>query len=213
MEQRQREEVIRNFRSEHLRLLVATDVAARGLSVSNVSHVFNYHLPFDPNSYIHRIGRTGRAGNKGIASTLLTSREWRDFQRFEKTIGTRIQQRDIPNLTQVRASKRQHMIDKILGQKIHEETEHLLQMMKDVDLAEISSKLISMLIGQQVIVGPDRIGLERRQGAFVKPIDDQPPESRQRRGAKSFNNFKSSKPFSRHKREGGFAKKSNSSSR
>ncbi|MCE2981944.1 MAG: DEAD/DEAH box helicase, partial [Parachlamydia sp.] len=87
MEQPQREEVIRHFRAETIKVLVATDVAARGLSVSDVSHVFNYHLPFDPASYVHRIGRTGRAGNKGQASTFVTLREWRDFQRYEKAIG------------------------------------------------------------------------------------------------------------------------------
>jgi len=208
MEQPQREEVIRSFRSEHLRLLVATDVAARGLSVSNVSHVFNYHLPFDPNNYVHRIGRTGRAGNKGIANTFLTSREWRDFQRFEKVLGTKILQRDIPNLTQVKASKKRHLIDKIMSQGIHEETEQLLQLMKDVDPTVIASKLISMLIGQQAAIGPDRIGLERRQGDFARPGHERSSERGPRRTpSKSFKNFKSSKPFPRQDREGKVTRK------
>lgn len=208
MEQPQREEVIRNFRSEHLRILVATDVAARGLNVSNVSHVFNYHLPFDPNNYIHRIGRTGRAGNKGTASTFLTRRDWRDFQRFEKVLGTKIQQRDIPNLDQVKVAKRRHLIDKILSQGIHEETEHLLKLMKDVDLTTIASKLISMLVGQQLIQGPHQIGLERREErrdersrSRQAPFPSSPDRDR-RRSSKPFKNFKSSKPFSRSNKEG-----------
>lgn len=204
MEMPQREEVIRNFRSENVRLLIATDVAARGLSVSNVSHVFNYHLPFDPNNYVHRIGRTGRAGNKGTASTFLTSREWRDFQRFEKVLGTRILQREIPNLNQVKVSKRSHLIDKILAQSIHEEADQFLHLMQDVDPKMIASKLISMLIGQQSVKGPDRIGLERRspqpgkQGAA-------PSEKNKNAGSKSFRKFKSSKPF-HHKKEGKMTK-------
>jgi len=206
MEQPQREEVIRSFRSEHLRILVATDVAARGLSVSNVSHVFNYHLPFDPNNYVHRIGRTGRAGNKGTASTFLTTREWRDFQRFEKILGTKILQRDIPNLNQVIVSKRRHMIDKILSQGIHEETEHLMLLMKDVDPATIASKLISMLIGQQIVIGPDRIGLEKRQSDPSSFGQDSYSEKNRNHSSKSFKNFKS-KPFSRHQRDGKMTKK------
>ncbi len=202
MEQPQREEVIRNFRSEHLRLLIATDVAARGLSVSNVSHVFNYHLPFDHNNYVHRIGRTGRAGNKGIASTLLTTRDWRDFQRFEKMLKTKIQQKDIPTLNQVRASKRHHLANKILAQEINEETEHLLQLMKDVDTKIIASKLISLLVGQQVIIGPDRIGLER----FEKfPQQSRFPVEKNKQS--HLNSFKKTRPFNQDKNKFKFNKK------
>lgn len=199
MEQPQREEVIRNFRSEHLHILVATDVAARGLSVSNVSHVFNYHLPFDPTNYVHRIGRTGRAGNKGIASTLLTMRDWRDFQRFLKALGTKIQRKDIPTLTQVKASKRQHLVNKILVQELHEETEHLLNLMKDVDAKTITSKLISMMLGQQIVLGPDNMGLERRSEQESKDFS---PSSRndRNRSSKPFKSFKSAKPFASNKR-------------
>lgn len=163
MEQPQREEVIRHFRSDRLQLLVATDVAARGLNVSNISHVFNYHLPFDPTNYVHRIGRTGRAGKKGSASTFLTSREWRDFQRFEKVLGTKIQQKQIPTLSQLKFSKREHLAHKILSHHIHEETEHLLKLMQDVDPRTIASKLISMILVQQTLSGPDQIGLDKRQ--------------------------------------------------
>ena len=66
MEMRERMEVIKGFRGSDIDILVATDVAARGLNIENVSHVFNYHIPFDPESYVHRIGRTGRAGKKGL---------------------------------------------------------------------------------------------------------------------------------------------------
>lgn len=197
MEQPQREEVIRNFRSEHLHLLVATDVAARGLSVSNVSHVYNYHLPFDPTNYVHRIGRTGRAGKKGIANTILTSREWRDFQRFEKVLGTKIQQKEIPSLNQVKISKRQHLADKIMSHSIHEETEHLMHLMKEMDPTVIASKLISMLIGKQGFIGPDQIGLGKKQG---QPAQDGMRASfkEKKRFSNDGKKFKSSKPFHRN---------------
>lgn len=212
MEQPQREEVIRNFRSQHVHLLVATDVAARGLSVPNVSHVFNYHLPFDPNQYVHRIGRTGRAGKKGIASTFLTTRDWRDFQRFEKTLGTKIQQRNIPTISQVKDSKKRYLANKILAKEIHEESEHLLQLMQEVDPKTIASKLISMLLGEQVVVGPDRIGIDKKSGESVKHTSspsnssESRSSSEPRRDRKSFSkpsrNFKSSdSSFPRKKRD------------
>lgn len=193
MEQPQREDVIRNFRTEHLRFLVATDVASRGLNVSNISHVFNYHLPFDPTNYVHRIGRTGRAGNKGIASTLLTSREWRDFQRYEKALGTIIKQREVPTLREVKNTKRHLLAQQIMSQTIHEETEHMLQLMQDEDDKTIATKLISFLLSKQVVLGPERIGVERRpaekfkqsSGHAVRERNDQP---------KSYKRFRSSKP-------------------
>jgi ATP-dependent RNA helicase DeaD len=193
MEQPQREEVIRNFRSEHLRFLVATDVASRGLSVSNISHVFNYHLPFDPTNYVHRIGRTGRAGKKGVAITFLTSREWRDFQRYEKVLGTLIQQREVPTLRDVKKTKRHQLAEKIMAQTIHEEAEHMLNLMEDSDPVVISTKLISLLLSQQVIIGPERIGAERRPPEKFQ--QDCGPASKRRRDppSKSFKRFKSSK--------------------
>lgn len=202
MEQSQREEVIRNFRSTRLRFLVATDVAARGLSVSNVSHVFNYHLPFDPNNYVHRIGRTGRAGNKGVASTFLTSRERVNFQRFEKVLGTKIQQKEIPSLNEVKNAKRRQLAQQILDQAIHEETESMLQLMQGADPSIIATKLISFLLSQQAISGPERIGIDCR------PFDKSQQQrqetgfsSKKRNGSgqkKSFKHFKASKPSQSH---------------
>lgn len=162
MEQNQREEVIRNFRS-HTRILVATDVAARGLNVSEISHVFNYHLPFDPPSYVHRIGRTGRAGKKGIACSLVTSREWREFQRYEKILTTRIVKKSIPTLSEVKQIKLRQLANMILDQTSNENAAHLLHMMKEVDLHTVATKLLSYLLSQQVIEGPEQIGVGVQQ--------------------------------------------------
>lgn len=181
MEQPQREEVMRNFRSDKVQLLVATDVAARGISITNISHVFNYHLPFDPHGYLHRIGRTGRAGKKGIAGTLLTSREWRDFQRFEKTLGTKIIRAEVPSLAQIKTSKRHGLVNKILSQGIHEEAEHLLNLLGSVDQNTMGLKLISILLGQQFLMGPEHIGLEKKEGGVKKPTSAPfPPRNRKR---------------------------------
>lgn len=194
MEQPQREDVIRNFRMEHVRFLVATDVAARGLSVANVSHVFNFHFPFDPNQYVHRIGRTGRAGNKGIASTFLTSREWRDFQRFEKVLGTKILQKEFPSLSAVKASKRRRLADKILSHPIHEDAQLLLQLMQGIDSQEATSKLLSFFLAQQESRGPENIGMKReseRNRESDRHYDRPPSKNFAKRKPKS-------RAFSRH---------------
>lgn len=206
MEQPQREEVIRNFRSDHVHLLIATDVAARGLSVSNVSHVYNYHLPFDANNYVHRIGRTGRAGNKGIASTLLTSRDWRDFQRFEQVLGTKIHQREIPNSNQVKIAKKERLAQRILAQTINDESGQILQLMLECDSSILVSKLISMVLGQQTVIGPDKIGL----GKSSKPSGEMRESDRSsNRGprSRSGGKFYGSKPSSSGPKKPTFFKK------
>ncbi|UHA75525.1 DEAD/DEAH box helicase [Paenibacillus sp. 481] len=85
--QPQRENVMRRFREAKLQILVATDVAARGLDVEGVTHVFNYDIPHDAESYVHRIGRTGRAGSTGVAITLATPRDGGKLHDIERELG------------------------------------------------------------------------------------------------------------------------------
>ncbi|WP_226002570.1 DEAD/DEAH box helicase [Paenibacillus sp. BJ-4] len=87
LSQNKREQVMKAFREAKLQLLVATDVAARGLDVEGVTHVFNYDMPQDAESYIHRIGRTGRAGGKGVAVTLATPRDVPELRNIQKVAG------------------------------------------------------------------------------------------------------------------------------
>jgi len=83
LSQEARERILQRFRSNRIKVLVATDVAARGLDIDHVSHVFNYDLPQDPEGYVHRIGRTGRAGKSGVAISLLTPKERWFLRRIE----------------------------------------------------------------------------------------------------------------------------------
>ncbi|KOS03629.1 DEAD/DEAH box helicase [Paenibacillus polymyxa] len=87
LSQNKREQVMKAFREAKLQLLVATDVAARGLDVEGVTHVFNYDMPQDAESYIHRIGRTGRAGGKGVAVTLATPRDVPELRNIQRVAG------------------------------------------------------------------------------------------------------------------------------
>ena len=87
LEQKEREELMRNFKSRNIRVLVGTDVLSRGIDVEGVSLVINYDAPHDPEDYIHRIGRTARAEESGVAITLITQNDFQRFQRIEKLIG------------------------------------------------------------------------------------------------------------------------------
>ncbi|WP_238651258.1 DEAD/DEAH box helicase [Paenibacillus piscarius] len=93
LSQGKREAVMKRFRDAKLQLLVATDVAARGLDVEGITHVFNYDLPLDPDSYIHRIGRTGRAGGKGLAVTFASPRDRAGLEDIERGISQRLDRR------------------------------------------------------------------------------------------------------------------------
>ena len=104
--QQQRERVLDRFRKGHTQLLVATDVAARGLDIPDVSHIINYDLPLDAESYVHRIGRTGRAGREGEALTLVTPREVRQLRFIEQAIHRRLQRLRLPTLADVAARRR-----------------------------------------------------------------------------------------------------------
>lgn len=100
LDQRARRTAIMEFKNKSVQILVATDVASRGLDISDVSHVFNYHIPLNPESYIHRIGRTGRAGKKGVAITLVSPLEYKELQRIQEDVGSKLELFELPvNIT------------------------------------------------------------------------------------------------------------------
>ncbi len=101
MAQNKRNKVISGFHSNDIRVLVCTDVAARGLDIKGVKHIYNYNIPHDAVDYIHRIGRTARAGEEGMATSLLTEEEYPDFRRILK-MGMDIKRLEVPKLKQVK---------------------------------------------------------------------------------------------------------------
>jgi len=103
MLQRQRDHVMGLFRSQKADLLIATDVAARGLDITHISHVVNYDVPASPEVYLHRIGRTGRAGREGVAITLAEAREHRLLRAIEHFTRTRIEIATVPTVADLRA--------------------------------------------------------------------------------------------------------------
>ena len=109
--QAQREKILKNFKNRRSNILVATDVAARGIDINNLTHVINYSLPQDTESYVHRIGRTGRAGNQGTAITFLSGAEMRRFGFMKRELGVEIKKETLPSGQDVVAIKRRKIKD------------------------------------------------------------------------------------------------------
>ena len=105
MTQEQRDRVMKKFRANTADLLVATDVAARGLDIGHLSHVFNYDVPMSPDAYVHRIGRTGRAGREGVAITLAEPREHRFLRNIENITKQKIEIASVPTVADMRVRR------------------------------------------------------------------------------------------------------------
>ncbi len=109
LSQSRREEILRKFKKRKCKILVATDVAARGIDVPDLTHVVNFALPQDPQSYVHRIGRTGRAGKSGIAVTLINPHEFGKLRYIAKVTGAKINKKPLPTIDEVIEAKKAHM--------------------------------------------------------------------------------------------------------
>jgi len=160
MEQKQREVTIRAFKSGGIDIFIATDVAARGLDVNDVTHVFNYHIPFDSESYVHRIGRTGRAGKTGEAITLVSPNELRTIKRIEKDVGAKLITQVIPTRMEVQNNRSDELIAKIAETKVTEKAIELVKTLQhDLDIVTIAHLLASMIQSENAVKGKDNIGL------------------------------------------------------
>lgn len=115
LSQRQRDAVMGKFRDGSLEVLVATDVAARGIDITGVTHVYNFDMPQDIDSYVHRIGRTGRAGNSGIASTFVTAREVQYLHQIERVTKHRIERLPIPSFAEAKIGKQRVAMEQLLN--------------------------------------------------------------------------------------------------
>ena len=111
--QARRDEIMNKFKGRILNVLIATDVAARGLDIKDVTHVINYSIPQHPDNYVHRIGRTGRAGKSGVAITLITPREYKYLRSIEKTARTTIDRKKLPSPADVLMARERNVINDV----------------------------------------------------------------------------------------------------
>ncbi|HLO03321.1 MAG TPA: DEAD/DEAH box helicase [Symbiobacteriaceae bacterium] len=152
MNQAQRNRVMARFKEGGVELLVATDVAARGLDISDVTHVFNFDIPQDPESYVHRIGRTGRAGRTGTAMTFVTAREYPQLRLIERITKTRVTRRPVPSVTDVAEKQRELLKERLI--KVVEEANFgpykplADELLNEFDPGDLLAAALKMIIGE-----------------------------------------------------------------
>jgi ATP-dependent RNA helicase DeaD len=166
MEQRQRDRVMQQFRQKKAEILVATDVAARGLDIEHVSHVFNFDIPTAAEVYVHRIGRTGRVGRDGVAITLVDPREQRLLRQFEALTKQKIEVAMLPTADALRA-KRLDITRVALKERIGKGDLHLTRALveslaQDFELMDIAAAAVAMIH-------------DERESAMPPPAPDLPP--------------------------------------
>ncbi len=120
LSQAQRDQVMARFRNKQIQMLVATDVAARGLDVTELSHVINYSLPDDPEVYIHRSGRTGRAGKSGISVTIVHMKETGRLKQIEKLSRKKFERKMVPGGDEICEKQLFHLIDRVQNVEIND---------------------------------------------------------------------------------------------
>jgi ATP-dependent RNA helicase DeaD len=155
LNQVQRDRVMNHFRKNDFGILVATDVAARGIDVCGIDVVFNYDLPWDEEDYVHRIGRTARAGKSGRSYTFVSSRDMRKLRDIQHFTGTRIRRQQIPTLRDVEASRQEAFIEKVnaileggLADRHLALAERLLS--GDTPSLEVTAALVALLVGKDL---------------------------------------------------------------
>ncbi len=186
--QNARETVLGRFRRGSITLLVATDVAARGLDIDDISHVINYDMPENPEAYIHRIGRTARAGKSGIAITLVTPNEYSRIRRIESHTRQSIEQYTLPTVAQVLEHRDAQFLEKLQDALVLDEIE--------------SHKLVSQLIEEGYDVQDIAVAAIRmaRSGEKNQPIDE--ISEFRKRDMRTSDRQRSSKKRNRHTNSG-----------
>lgn len=148
LSQAQRDGVMKAFRGRQVQMLVATDVAARGIDVDNVTHVINYQLPDEIETYNHRSGRTGRAGKSGISMVIITKSEIRKIHAIEKIIKQKFEEKTIPSGMEICEIQLFHLANKIKDVEVDQEIESYLpaiyDVLKDLTKEELIKKMVSV---------------------------------------------------------------------
>jgi len=148
LSQAQRDTVMKSFRNKQIQMLIATDVAARGIDVDNITHVINYQLPDEIETYNHRSGRTGRAGKSGTSMVIVTKSELRKISAIEKIIQQKFEEKSIPTGIEICATQLFHLANKIKNVKIDDEINAYLpsiyEVLEDLSKEELIKKMVSV---------------------------------------------------------------------
>lgn len=179
MTQAIRDKTIQDFRKGRLKALIATDVAARGINIEDISHVINYHIPSNAEGYVHRIGRTGRAGKKGSAISFVNRKEKSKLMQYGKILGGDLQEIQVPTKQELKQAFIEDLRNQIIEASAKEEDVSFLQSLEEtVELKSIARGMLSLLLKQKTFHGPESIGIQdaepkhkdskRRKRGFAK---------------------------------------------
>mgnify|MGYP005844272269 CR=1 FL=1 len=199
--QRTREKILAKFRSKKVNILAATDVAARGLDIEELSHVINYALPQDHESYLHRIGRTGRAGKEGTAITFITPEEFRKLQFIKERTNTEITKKRIPQIQEVIDFKKT---------KILSEINSLIEYGSGANYLILAKELLRNLAPEEVVAALIKYNfqneLEENSYAKINDLFDRKSSDRNDRSGKRERGSRSRDRFEGRKYEKGSVK-------
>lgn len=200
MAQPQRNQTVELLKRGQIRIVIATDVAARGIDIRGVTHVINYHVPDNRERYIHRIGRTGRAGETGIAITLATPGDLRSNDCFDKRHAGDFIVSAIPNKAAALSRRGRAMGETITNTDISGDWDDAVEeLLKTVPTEKLVAQMFSLLMGKRKVLGEDRIGVSEEQAQKMLSRDS----SRDSRGFGGRPPFGRKPPFRSGPRNGG----------
>ncbi len=166
-----RERIMKKMRNGEFQILVATDVVARGIDIQDVEFVLNYDVPQEEEYYVHRIGRTGRNGNKGRAFTFVVGKEKSKLQSIKKYTNAKIKEGTIPTLAQInkiRKNKAIQKVQEVIDEKNFLGEELLQELLQKNSIEEISKALITILYGKPKEEKQNKVTIKTKNGEIVK---------------------------------------------
>lgn len=202
MEQKARERTMQAFRNRKVNILVCTDVASRGLDVKDITHVINFSLPRELDSYVHRIGRTARSGKKGVAMSLVTPSHFSLIYRLQDLTKSRMVEGRIPSHTAVGKKKALILLQKFMEEKSHVRAAEILgnewaQILESMDALEVASRFIAML-SPDLFSERNLAGTSSDEHRPRSPASPRHSTPRQAQGRHAPRRHRGDRPHSRH---------------
>lgn len=183
--QRQREHIVNRLKKGNLDILIATDVAARGLDVDRITHVFNYDIPYDAESYVHRIGRTGRAGRTGEAILFVSPRERRALRQIERVTKQRIEPMSMPTIADVNKRRLENFRNQILDTIENSDLEPYVQVIEELFTDEsVEPEILCAALAKMAQRDGDLLLDESEPEPAFRSFDDKPKSNFDSEGAR-----------------------------
>ena len=204
LSQSERDDVMRRFRKGQLQILVATDVAARGLDVEDLTHVINYNLPDDDEIYIHRSGRTGRAGKKGVSIAIINGRNMRKLKEIERTSKISFKKKDVPSGLDICKKRLYALIDKIEKVDVNEDQiepflPYIFEKLNWLDREKLIKHFVSTEFNRYLSYYKD--SKDVNEESFEKVDNNRKTKRKRRNRRKSYNSKNTNRKNNRKRRK------------